>query len=132
MVHDAVRPFIRKQVIIDSITLAEEHGASVVAVRVKDTIKQAKSDGVILRTLDRKDLWAAQTPQTFKTTILQEAYARAERDGFVGTDDASLVERMQIAPAIVDGSYDNIKITTLEDLEFGSLIFKRWRMKGWM
>lgn len=126
IVHDAVRPFVRKQMIVDSIALAEEHGASVVAVRVKDTIKQSQSDGVILRTLDRKDLWAAQTPQTFRTALLKEAYARAERDGFVGTDDAALVERMEIAPAIVEGSYDNIKITTPEDMEMAALIASRF------
>jgi 2-C-methyl-D-erythritol 4-phosphate cytidylyltransferase len=127
LVQDSVRPFVHKRFITASIDAAREYGSAVVAVPVKDTIKQSGDGAFIKDTLDRMRLWAAQTPQTFRTSLLREAYATAERDGVNATDDASLVERMGFHPAIIEGSYENIKITTPEDLELAELIARRFK-----
>ncbi|MBT2292430.1 2-C-methyl-D-erythritol 4-phosphate cytidylyltransferase [Paenibacillus albidus] len=118
MVHDGVRPFVQPSEIEACYERARQVGASVLAVPVKDTIKQVDSDGKVLSTPDRRSLWAIQTPQTFRASELRLAYEAAERDGFLGTDDASLAERAGIAVSVVEGSYRNIKITTPEDLDF--------------
>lgn len=118
MVHDGVRPFVQINEITACYELAREIGASVLAVPVKDTIKQVDKDGKVLSTPDRRSLWAIQTPQTFRLSELLAAYESAERDGFLGTDDSSLAERSGIPVAVVEGSYANIKITTPEDLDF--------------
>ncbi len=126
MVHDAVRPFIQQKTILDSIGKAVSDSAAVVAVRVKDTIKAGNGKGHFVRTLDRSVLWMAQTPQTFQKQVLIDAYARAEREMIDATDDASLVELMSIRPAIVEGSFENIKITTPDDLEFAQILALRF------
>jgi 2-C-methyl-D-erythritol 4-phosphate cytidylyltransferase len=123
-IHDGVRPFVTKAMIEDSIQSAERYGAAVLAMPVKETIKMSNPDGTVLKTLDRESLWQVQTPQTFKVSIIKEAYYRAMKDGFVGTDDASLVERLGVTVHIVPGSYTNIKITTPEDLLLANLILK--------
>jgi 2-C-methyl-D-erythritol 4-phosphate cytidylyltransferase len=98
---------------------------------VKDTIKMAHPDGTVLKTLERESLWQAQTPQTFQAPLIREAYLKAAEDGFIGTDDASLVERLGKKIHILPGSYTNIKITTLEDLMLANLILKmRTHSKG--
>jgi 2-C-methyl-D-erythritol 4-phosphate cytidylyltransferase len=118
MVHDGVRPFVQHNEIEACYERAMQIGASVLAVPVKDTIKQVDNEGKVLATPDRRSLWAIQTPQTFRLSELHDAYAAAERDGFLGTDDSSLAERAGIPVSVVEGSYRNIKITTPEDLEF--------------
>jgi 2-C-methyl-D-erythritol 4-phosphate cytidylyltransferase len=118
MVHDGVRPFVQHNEIEACYERAMQIGASVLAVPVKDTIKQVDNEGKVLATPDRRSLWAIQTPQTFRLSELLDAYAAAERDGFLGTDDSSLAERAGIPVSVVEGSYRNIKITTPEDLEF--------------
>ncbi|WP_339318670.1 2-C-methyl-D-erythritol 4-phosphate cytidylyltransferase [Paenibacillus sp. FSL R10-2734] len=118
MVHDGVRPFVHPNEIEACYGRAMQIGASVLAVPVKDTIKQVDNEGKVLSTPDRRSLWAIQTPQTFRLSELLEAYAAAERDGFLGTDDASLAERAGIPVSVVEGSYRNIKITTPDDLDF--------------
>ena len=127
IVHDAVRPFIQQKVILDSIEKAKKYSAAVVAVRVKDTVKVGNDQGRFERTLDRSKLWLAQTPQTFKKQLLLDAYANASRDNVEATDDASLVELLHIRPAIVEGSFDNIKITTPGDLDFANVLASRFR-----
>jgi 2-C-methyl-D-erythritol 4-phosphate cytidylyltransferase len=117
MIHDGVRPVITSQIIADSIHEAETSGACVVAVPAKDTIKEVSKDGLVLRTLERKGLWMVQTPQTFRYEIIKEAHDKAFTDGFLSTDDSALVERLGNQVTIVQGSYENIKITTREDLE---------------
>ncbi|MGQ9647658.1 MAG: 2-C-methyl-D-erythritol 4-phosphate cytidylyltransferase [Thermodesulfobacteriota bacterium] len=124
MIHDGVRPFVTRAMIEDSIHLAIRFGAVVVAMPVKDTIKMSNPDGTVLRTLDRESLWQTQTPQTFQAKLIREAYAKATQDGFVGTDDASLVERLGGKVHILPGSYTNIKITTPEDLMLAHLLLK--------
>ncbi|MEK5025720.1 2-C-methyl-D-erythritol 4-phosphate cytidylyltransferase [Paenibacillus sp. FSL M7-1046] len=118
MVHDGVRPFVQESEIDACYERARAVGASALAVPVKDTIKQVDGNGKVLSTPDRRSLWAIQTPQTFRLSDLLAAYAAAEREGFIGTDDSSLAERSGIPVSVVEGSYRNIKITTPEDLDF--------------
>ncbi|MEK4345609.1 2-C-methyl-D-erythritol 4-phosphate cytidylyltransferase [Paenibacillus sp. FSL P4-0184] len=118
MVHDGVRPFVQPNEIEACYERAKQIGASVLAVPVKDTIKQVDNEGKVLSTPDRRSLWAIQTPQTFRLSELLDAYAAAERDAFLGTDDSSLAERAGIPVSVVEGSYRNIKITTPDDLDF--------------
>ena len=116
VVHDAVRPFITEDRIERSIEAARQHGGAIVAVPMKDTPKQAGPDRLIQRTLDRTDLWLAQTPQTFRRALVVEAYRKAAIAHVHATDDAALVERLGHTVAIVEGSWENIKITTPEDM----------------
>ncbi len=123
-IHDGVRPFVTRAMIEDSIHSAVRYGAVVLAMPVKETIKMSNPDGTVLKTLDRESLWQIQTPQTFQVNIIREAYNLAMKDGFVGTDDASLVERSGVKVHILPGSYTNIKITTPEDLLLADLFLK--------
>ena len=116
VVHDAVRPFVTEDRIERSIEAARQHGGAIVAVPMKDTPKQAGPDRLIQRTLDRTELWLAQTPQTFRRALVVEAYRTAAMAHVHATDDAALVERLGHKVAIVEGSWENIKITTPEDM----------------
>lgn len=122
MVHDGVRPFVQDGDIRACYERARAVGAAVLAVPVKDTIKQVDGEGKVLSTPDRRSLWAIQTPQTFRLSELLAAYEAAEREGFLGTDDSSLAERSGIPVAVVEGSYKNIKLTTPEDLDFAEFV----------
>lgn len=124
LVHDAARPFIRKEHIHRLKEKAEETGAAIIGVPAKDTMKKVQ-DGVVAETVERSSLWAVQTPQAFRISLLKEAYEQAEKDDFVGTDDSSLVERLGYPVAMVEGDYDNIKLTTPEDLFFAEAILKK-------
>lgn len=125
-VHDAVRPFVHIQEIIQTIETAKYFGASIIAVRAKDTIKKASTDGRVEQTLERSSLWMVQTPQTFQRKILLDAYAHAEQQGITATDDSFLVEKLGVLPVIIEGSYENIKITTPDDLLLAELLAKRF------
>ena len=116
VVHDAVRPFVTEDLIEQSIEAARKQGGAIVAVPMKDTPKQAGPDRLIQRTLDRTDLWLAQTPQTFRRALVAEAYRTAAIAHVHATDDAALVERLGHKVAIVEGSWENIKITAPEDM----------------
>ncbi len=122
--HDGARPFVKIKNIVDSIKGAVEYGACVVGTPVKDTIKFVKDGEEIDSTPNRDILWAAQTPQSFKREILMEGYRKAIEDNFVGTDDSVLVERLGIQVKIIMGSYENIKITTPEDIIIAESILK--------
>jgi len=124
VIHDGVRPFVTRGMIEDSIHSAQRFGAVVLAMPVKETIKIANADGTVLKTLDRESLWQVQTPQTFQAHVIKEAYQKATENGFVGTDDASLVERLGMKVHILPGSYTNIKITTPEDLILANLFLR--------
>ncbi len=126
LVHDAVRPFIAREVIAQAAEAAAVSGAAIVAVRAKDTMKLAGPDGRVEKTLDRAFLWNVQTPQAFRLSILRDAYALAASRNTAATDDSSLVEQLGIAPVIIEGSYDNIKITTPEDLLVAELLAPRF------
>jgi 2-C-methyl-D-erythritol 4-phosphate cytidylyltransferase len=109
----------------ESIHAAARFQAVVLAMPVKDTIKMVHSDGTVLKTLDRESIWQIQTPQTFHVNLIKEAYQQAAREGFIGTDDASLVERLGVKVHILPGAYTNIKITTLEDLMLANLFLEK-------
>jgi len=113
---EAVRPFITAGLIESCVRAAAAEGAATVGVPVKDTVKEVGPDGRILRTCDRSLLWLTQTPQVFRRDIIENAHRAAAREGFRGTDDTSLVERLGIAVRMIRGDYGNIKITTPEDL----------------
>lgn len=115
LIHDGVRPFITPAMLRESIEVAASSDGALVAVPAKDTIKTVR-DGVVIDTPDRAALWQAQTPQSFRFSVIHKAHSRAIADGFAGTDDASLVERIGGQVRIVSGDYRNIKITTPEDL----------------
>lgn len=124
LIHDGARPFVSDKIIDNCIEEVKEHKAIVVGVPVKDTIKIIDNDKNIVDTPNRSVLWAVQTPQTFDYNILIDAYKDAFKSGFYGTDDAMLVERIGYKVKMVEGSYNNIKITTQEDLSVGSQILK--------
>lgn len=130
LVHDGVRPFIEPKQITHLLKSCKEYGAAVLAVQPKDTIRRSRGGDFFDQTLDRNALWLVQTPQAFKAALLMKAFAKAKRDRFYGTDEAGLVERIGVRARIVEGSYDNIKITTQEDVELGRLILERWRLRG--
>lgn len=121
-IHDGARPFVSEQIIEKAISEAKDFGAVVVGVPVKDTIKSVTSNGNrVTGTLNRDELWAAQTPQVFKKDIIVRAYQCKHRV----TDDAMLVEKLGIPVKMVMGSYQNIKITTTEDLKIAQGILKK-------
>lgn len=124
MVHDGVRPFVTEEQIRRVREAAVRHGAAVLAVPVKDTVKVVHPEGWIESTPDRSKLWAIQTPQAFRLEELLHAHESARRDGFAGTDDAMLVERLGRRVHIAEGAYSNIKITTPEDLHWGAFWIK--------
>lgn len=124
IIHDAVRPFVKKEQIEQCCTAAARMGGAVLGVPVKDTIKKVDSDRMIVKTPDRKGLWQAQTPQVFRRGILLEAYRQAEDDNFYGTDDASLVERTGNRITMVEGSRSNFKITFPLDLQLATLLLE--------
>ena len=125
VVHDGARPFITTEMITNVTREAKKYDAAAVGVPVKDTIKVINSDNMIINTPDRSKLIAIQTPQVFERELICQAYQEAIADGFVGTDSASLVERINQTVKWVKSSYENIKITTPEDLEFGKRILAR-------
>lgn len=124
LVHDGARPFVTQESIELLVTKAVETGASVLAVPVKDTIKKAE-EGIVIETVERSTLWSVQTPQAFQLKLLLEAHDQARNEGYLGTDDASLLEKAGQPVSIVAGDYTNIKITTPEDLYIAEAILMR-------
>ncbi|NMB32884.1 MAG: 2-C-methyl-D-erythritol 4-phosphate cytidylyltransferase [Clostridium sp.] len=125
IIHDGARPFIDERIIADCIDKAQTNGACTTAVPVKDTIKLSSDGEYVEGTIERNRLWAAQTPQAFRCDILVKAHERAIEDGFLGTDDTTLAERLGTKVGIVMGSYKNIKITTKEDLVFAEVMAQK-------
>jgi 2-C-methyl-D-erythritol 4-phosphate cytidylyltransferase len=115
VVHDAVRPFIDRALVTRVLAAAAVRGAATCGVPVRETVKRV-NDGVVEATIPRQGLWLTQTPQAFRRALLWEAHEKARRDGFAGTDDAVLVERLGTEVAMVPGLPRNLKITTREDL----------------
>lgn len=124
LTHDGARPFVKIENIEDGIKGTIEHGACVIGVPVTDTIKVVGENKTIDSTPQRSLLWAAQTPQCFLKDLLIKGYENAIDDGFVGTDDSSIVERIGYDVKMVMGSYENIKITTPEDIILAESLFK--------
>lgn len=121
-VHDGARPFITPEIFAECLTTAVSVGASIVAVPSKDTIKVVDEQGFVLNTPERKFLWNVQTPQIFSKDILLQAYAAAHQENFLGTDDASLVEYCGTRVVVTKGDYNNIKLTTPEDLQWAKYL----------
>lgn len=115
LVHDGARPLFDPRLLPELIATIAVKGACIVGTPVKDTIKEVDG-GLISGTPERKRLWQAQTPQGFRYQLLAEAFCSADAAGFLGTDDASLLERIGLPVAILAGDYRNIKVTTPEDL----------------
>ena len=122
VVHDGARPLVTVDLINRGLEAARETGAAVAAVPVTDTIKMAGDDRIVRQTLPRRNLWAVQTPQIFGIKIITEAYSRADGDV---TDDASLVEQLGCKVKIYMGSYDNIKVTTPDDLALAEVLWQK-------
>lgn len=116
LIHDGARPFVTRDIIKKGLEAAYEHGACIVAVPVKDTIKQVNPKGCVEHTPKREMLWSVQTPQVFSVPLIMEAHEQAIREGVLGTDDSMLVESLGKQVYVVKGEYSNIKITTPEDL----------------
>jgi 2-C-methyl-D-erythritol 4-phosphate cytidylyltransferase len=120
LVHDAVRPFVSPEIIASVIEAADKHGAAIAGWPAVDTVKQVErtADGALIKaTIPRASIVMAQTPQGFRYNILKKAFAEAASDGFLGTDEASLIERAGLPVFVVMGSPRNIKITTPADME---------------
>jgi 2-C-methyl-D-erythritol 4-phosphate cytidylyltransferase len=128
LVHDAVRPFVDDEIIANVIREVERHGAAIAGLPAVDTIKQVEraADGAIITsTIPRERVVQAQTPQGFRYELIQRAFSSAADDGFTGTDEASLVERLGENVRVVMGSPRNIKITTPGDLELAEFLMAR-------
>jgi len=127
VVHDAVRPLVTAEIIRDVIAAAERYGAAITGVPAVDTVKQVErtAEGALIKaTIPREKVVMAQTPQGFRYSVLKTAFDEARGDGFVGTDEASLVERSGHSVAVVMGSLRNMKITTPADLELAEFFLK--------
>jgi 2-C-methyl-D-erythritol 4-phosphate cytidylyltransferase len=127
VIHDAARPFVPLEAVRASIAAAAECGAATVAIPSIDTILEGDADGFLERTPDRRRLWACQTPQTFQVGVIRAAYAQARAEGFLGTDDATLVRRTGGRVRLVPGSPMNFKVTTPDDLRLAECVVR----EGW-
>ena len=124
-VHDAVRPLCPREVMERTLEAAWKKGAAVPGLQATETIQRVSRKGRVLRTPPREELYAIQTPQAFKARLLREALDRAEAEGFLGTDESSVVRRAGHPVTVVPGSPDNIKITQPLDMEIARLLLSR-------
>ena len=124
IVHDGVRPFVTDATIFACLAAADEYGAAIAAVPVKDTIKVANSDSFVLETPTRERLWTVQTPQVFRKSLLIEAHQTAAQRQLTATDDAGLVEQLGFPVKLVHGNYENLKITTQVDLQIAAVLLE--------
>ncbi len=123
-VHDGARPLLSVEVLSRLLVEAREWGAAIPGIPSKDTVKLGDRDGFVRQTLDRTAVYAIQTPQVFNFNELLTSYREAREEGFMGTDDASLFERYIGRVKIVPGDYNNIKITTPEDMAVAEALLK--------
>ena len=135
LIHDGVRPLIEKSIVEESISQLRRVDGVVVGVPLKDTIKEVRSqvsgvrrkgeEIIVKKTLNRSVLWAIQTPQVFKYSVLMKAYRKAMDERFYSTDDSAIVEKYGGKVKAIMGSYSNIKITTPEDLDIAELFLRK-------
>jgi len=128
LVHDAVRPFVTGEIIREVIDAAEKYGAAIAALPAVDTVKQVErtAGGALIKaTIPRAGVVLAQTPQGFRYSVIKKAFDEASADGFLGTDEASLVERSGHEVAVVMGSPRNIKITAPADMDLAEFYLKK-------
>ena len=121
-IHDVARPFITAPVVEESIRVAAQVGAALVAVPVADTLKRVDARQAVVETVSRQGLWLAQTPQTFRVDIIRAAHQRAQDEGIAVTDDAALIEKMGGNVQIVPGDRRNFKLTSPEDLRMAEAL----------
>lgn len=135
-VHDGARPLLTLEELNRFLTESEEYRAAIMAVPLKDTVKRVDGNGRVLETPPRESLRAVQTPQVFERELLEKAHRQCAEEGFLGTDDASLVEWLGQPVQVLDGVLENIKITTPEDLGLAESILarrmdkKEYKMRG--
>jgi 2-C-methyl-D-erythritol 4-phosphate cytidylyltransferase len=128
LVHDAVRPFVSAEIIQDVIAAAQKYGAAIAGIPAVDTVKQVErtAEGALIKaTIPRAAIVLAQTPQGFRYSVIKKAFDEAAADGFLGTDEASLVERSGHEVAVVMGSPRNIKITAPADMELAEFYLRK-------
>ena len=124
LIHDGARPFVNNETIDSAIESAKENKCVIVGVPVKDTIKVIHENNNVCDTPDRSTLWSIQTPQVFDYSLIMKAHEKAREDNYYGTDDSMLMEYFGQKVKVVEGSYNNIKITTPEDLKIGEEILR--------
>lgn len=129
-IHDGARPFAGKDVFLRTFEKAKIYGAAIAAVPLKDTVKFVDEGGLVVSTPDRSSLRAVQTPQIFKTDVLRKAYDFLKQHPIPVTDDASLVEASGQKVAVAEGSYENIKVTTPEDLLLAEQLISKVHLAG--
>lgn len=127
LIHDGVRPFVRPSLISACLAGVHTTGACIPAIPATDTLKQVDENGMIIGTLDRRQIRLAQTPQTFSLDLIRRSHQLAGQRGFAATDDASVAEFAGERVTVVPGDRDNIKITTAQDLLIARAILDRWR-----
>lgn len=125
LIHDGARPFVSTAVITEVLQTLRSCDAAVPGVPLKDTVKQISADGTVVRTVNREELTAVQTPQGFTTSVITAAHQKAEEDGFCATDDASVAEYLGVKVCVTQGDYYNIKITTSEDILLATAIYAK-------
>jgi len=125
LIHDGDRPFIAREV-IGAVLAGVGAGGAIAAVPARDTLKWVDREECIVKTLDREVIWQAQTPQGFPYQLILAAHEKAREEGWEVTDDASMMERMGERVQVVRGSYNNIKITTPEDIVLAEAIYGQW------
>ena len=126
LIHDGVRPLISPELITRAVEAAKEHRAVITALPVKETVKEIDRKALVIKTYDREKIWLVQTPQVFRYKDILMAHRRAmEEDWGEVTDDALLVEKVGIPVKVIEGSEENIKVTTLQDLELVRFLLRR-------
>ena len=123
VVHDGVRPFIAPEKIDETIEMCNEYDGVVIATPAVDTMKEV-NNSLIVKTLNRASIWQVQTPQTFHREVLERAFEKANKNNFIGTDEASLVEHLGARIVVLKGDRRNIKVTCREDLKIASCLLK--------
>lgn len=125
LIHDGARPFVKSQTIIECIEQAKLHGAVSAGMPSKDTVKLVDEKSMVLSTPDREKVWLTQTPQVFKKSIITKVHEFALESGIIGTDDAMLAEIAGYKVKMVAASYENIKITTPEDIAIAKALIEK-------
>lgn len=125
VIHDGVRPFVPVDLIDRLLEETRQWKAVVAGIPPGETLKEISSAGEVVRTLDRDHFWIIQTPQCFESHLILQAHRKAREEGFYGTDDAALVERLGVPVKVVVGSRFNIKMTTPEDLVLGEALLQQ-------
>jgi 2-C-methyl-D-erythritol 4-phosphate cytidylyltransferase len=131
LIHDGVRPLVRAELITRVVGRAKVTGAAVAALPAKETVKEIDTSNRVIKTYDRQHVWLVQTPQVFRYEDVLSAHRRAHEEGWEDlTDDALLLEKMGIPVQVVEGSEDNIKVTTPHDLELARFLLSREKVHG--